>query len=192
MATQARAARRRKARAAKKNNGSEWNVRRWLQCIGKLVAAILVIIGLPSAVGFIVDALPNVQIEARGNPDASQPFSTAFLLSNTGRFPAHAIDVECVITELRMSNGTLIRGNRIAAIDGMHVSKLRAGDTVPVPNACSTVTDGPFVVGGDILIKAQYRYPWPWTSPHTTQARFFAQRQSDGSLIWLKHPDQPE
>ena len=138
---------------------------------------------IASILSFVLSLLPQVSVRPEGKLDPKNPFSTPFVITNSGLTGIHQVTFFC-----RLRHATNDQGGKIIAYGkGVHpigfgIAEIERGE--------SATTGLPFTwIGGttafaDFDFVLEYR-PSFYPLKKQSTFRFATARQEDGTLVWL-------
>ncbi len=148
---------------------------------------VLSVIALASAVASILSLLlsflPKVSVRPEGKLDPKDPFSTPFVITNSGLTGIHKVTFVC-----RLRHATNDQGGKIIAYEkgvrptGFVIAEIGPGE--------SATTGLPFTWIGGITASADFDFvleyrPSYYPLKKQSTFRLATARQQDGTLVWL-------
>jgi len=141
-------------------------------------------------IGLIIAVLPHMTIEPANAPEASNPFSGVFKVSNGQFYPLKAVHIQAYLWCVKIGRGT----------DGTPPSKCEKGN-IPSSRPAWNEDIAPYgsrqIVAGEALyatplsllyaqisIKVSYQ-PWFLPIPLGREELFYTRRKDDGNVEWL-------
>lgn len=149
----------------------------------KAVSVMLGASAIASIISLLLSFLPQVSVRPEGKLDPKNPFSTPFVITNSGLTGINHVTFVC-----RLRHATNDQGGKIIAFDkgvrpkGFVITEIKSGE--------SATTGLPFTwIGGttasaDFDFVIEYR-PSFYPLKKQSTFRFATARQQDGTLVWL-------
>ncbi len=151
----------------------------WKRTISLIVGAS----AIASIVSLFLSFLPQVSVRPEGKLDPQNPFSTPFVITNSGLTGINQVTFFC-----RLRHATNDQGGKIIAYEkGVHPTGFNISKIGPRESATAGL---PFTwIGGttasaDFDFVLEYR-PSYYPLKRQSTFRFATARQKDGTLVWL-------
>ena len=152
------------------------------------MTAIATIFGIVTGVFWL---LPNVSVAETAPLNPYDPFSTPFLVTNTGNLGISRIGVSCVFNNILFDNGNTI-GTTVDLVR-TQLTDMDAGDhdTVACKEDSFTHFSTPARFADISLVVVFYPSLAPWIEKQKS-FRFITARNSDGTLRWVPKLENPK
>lgn len=138
---------------------------------------------LASILSLFLSLLPQVSVRPEGRLDPQNPFSTPFVISNSGLTGINEITFLCRLRHATNDQGgKVIAYNKGGRLAGFKISQIASGESATVRLPFAWI--GGTTVSADFDFVLEYR---PSYYPLRKEAtfRFATARQQDGTLVWL-------
>lgn len=184
-----RVAREKQAHHAKPERRQPAHPRRWI------AAGLSGIAGIASVIGAMLTLLPRIAVEPLHVMDPTAPFSTEFVVKNTGYIPLRDVRCDCVL--LRINGGKMrdaIGDHTIMSWTPVYpflARWLSLNEETSVNCNVFKAIPGESRTNLDMAIGVTYRAPLlPWD--HTSLFRFVTARDIKDEVRWLPRTMTPE
>ena len=139
-----------------------------------------------TVVGFVLNSLPKLSVDASGSLRPADPMGTVFNLSNDGLLPVHDLTVTCGIKKIQTQSGGGME-NIGFQLPGSEAKILSPGHkmTLPCAHAVAVTTNG--AVKAEIIIFVDYRPDWLWWHKNAGFPLEVEETQN-GQWIWKSIP----
>jgi hypothetical protein len=145
---------------------------RWLVYVFGVIASLVALVGL----------FPQFSVSRELPLDATDPFTTFFVLRYETLVPVFDVDVSCHINEIRQEKYISIQ-NFDTKVEGIHIGSMWQGDEITV--SCLPVKAANLkVVQADVVLRVRFR-PIVWLRLSKREFRFLTFTQADGNLRWF-------
>jgi hypothetical protein len=142
-----------------------------------------------AVVGLTIAIWPKLTIEPTKDPQASNPFSAAFKVTNGQFYPIESVHIQAYLWCVKMGTGTDTTPPRMC-VRGLPSSKRQwDGDIGPYGSRDIVLEDvlfatPNFILYAEISIKVTYQL-WIVPFPRELERRFYSRRKDDGQIEWL-------
>lgn len=159
---------------------SDYSISRfWKKAVSVIVGAS----AIASIISLLLSFLPQVSVRPEGKLDPKNPFSTPFVITNSGLTGINHVTFVC-----RLRHATNDQGGKIIAFEkgvrptGFVIPEIRPGE--------SATTGLPFTWIGGTTVSADFDFvleyrPSYYPLRKQSTFRFATARQQDGTLVWL-------
>jgi hypothetical protein len=151
----------------------------------KLIVGISVVLGIAAA---FFALSPHVSVLPLSSLNPSDPFATAFSITNDGPLSIHNVTFTCLLRDVRYPESHSFISN--TSVDSEHRTAIniigaRERSTV---SCALPITSGQPVLNADMDIVVEYRPSfWPWRIEQ--KFRFKTERATDKLLHWFPRAD---
>ena len=170
----------RKPRASRKRKQNDSTPSRFWK---KVLSTIVIASAFASILSFLLSFLPQVSVHPEGPLIQSDPFSTPFVITNSGLTKIYQVDFTC-----RLRHATNEKGGKIKAFEkgvrptGFGITEIGPGE--------SATTGLPFTWIGGTIVSADFDFvleyrPSYYPLKKKSTFRFATARQQDGTFVWL-------
>lgn len=149
----------------------------WKRALSFIVGASAV----ASLISLLLSFLPQVSVRPEGSLDPKNPFSTPFVITNSGLTGINQVSFVCRLRHATNDKGGKIIANNVRPT-GFGIAKIGPGE--------SATTGLPFTWIGDTTASADFDFvleyrPSYYPLKKESTFRFATARQQDGTLVWL-------
>jgi len=158
------------------------NISAWASFWQRVLSFIFIVSAVASIISLSLSFLPQVSVRPEGKLDPRNPFSTPFIITNSGITGIHDVTFIC-----RLRHATNEQGGKIIAYGGVRPTGFIISEIGPGESA---TTGLPFTWIGDVTASADFDFvleyrPSYFPLKKHIALRFATARQKDGSLVWL-------
>jgi hypothetical protein len=148
----------------------------------RVLSLIFIVSAVASIISLCLSFLPQVSVRPEGKLDPRNPFSTPFVITNSGIIGIHDVTFLC-----RLRHATNEQGGKIIVTGGVRPTGFVISEIGPGESA---TTGLPFTWIGDVTASADFDFvleyrPSYFPFKKNVALRFATARQKDGSLVWL-------
>jgi hypothetical protein len=151
----------------------------WKKAVSVFVGAS----AIASLISFLLSFLPQVSVRPEGRLEPQNPFSTPFVINNSGLTSINDVTFVC-----RLRHAINDKGGKIIAYEkgvrpfGFKISQITPGESSTVGLPFTWI--GGTTVSADFDFTLEYR-PSYYPLKKLATFRFATARQHDGTLVWL-------
>jgi hypothetical protein len=148
----------------------------------RILSLTFIVSAVASIISLCLSFLPQVSVHPEGKLDPRDPFSTPFVITNSGITGIHDVTFLC-----RLRHATNEQGGKIIATGGVRPTGFLVSEIGPGESA---TTGLPFTWIGDVTASADFDFvleyrPSYFPFKKHVALRFATAKQKDGSLVWL-------